>query len=220
MRKALSIILMFIFLCSVASAATLQVPAKYKTIQSAVNSATTGDTICVSAGTYKENVIIADKSLSFVGQGGKYPTVYGFMMTNTNDMVGSANVAGFTINRDGVQGGFDGGNTIRNNKFVNCDFYGGSGSTFYNNLIINNLFTNGGVYFYDESRDNTIIGNTFSKSKIGICVSGGSICSSITKNTFSGCKVAAQLERVPSGMIGNIYKNNIVNIKIVPGVLV
>jgi parallel beta-helix repeat protein len=54
----------------VGHAATLNVPAQYSTIQSAVNAAAPGDTISVSAGTYEERVRIKSlDNLTLVGDG-------------------------------------------------------------------------------------------------------------------------------------------------------
>lgn len=42
-------------------AATLNVPSTYSTIQSAINSASSGDTVLVAAGVFVENLTIASK---------------------------------------------------------------------------------------------------------------------------------------------------------------
>ena len=57
-----------VFLAGAAQAATINVPADYPTIQAAVNSATSGDTIHVAAGTYTEQVTIT-RSLDLIGAG-------------------------------------------------------------------------------------------------------------------------------------------------------
>jgi parallel beta-helix repeat protein len=75
--KTTFLIVLLIFLASnpastplvKASPGTIQVPSpQYPTIQAGVNAANPGDTILVSSGTYKENVIIT-KSLNLVGAG-------------------------------------------------------------------------------------------------------------------------------------------------------
>ncbi len=210
----ISAILLLTLLVSAATASTLQVGPKeqYQTIQGAVFDAQDGDTINVLAGTYKENVIIPDKTLTFTGQAKKYPSVYGFDMSNTDSRVGAANVYGFTITRDGVSGGYLGGNTIRNNKFVNCGVNGG-GPEFSNNIIMNNLFTSGGVYLDDRSTDNSITGNTFSKSKIGLTLYTGASCAKISGNTFTGCGVGVKVHSVPKALTGNKYIKNKINIQ-------
>ena len=56
------------FIPHAASAATINVPASYATIQGAVNAASPGDTIVVSPGTYQEAVVVA-KRLTITGTG-------------------------------------------------------------------------------------------------------------------------------------------------------
>jgi pectin methylesterase-like acyl-CoA thioesterase len=53
-----------------ASAAALRVPARYPTIQAAVDAAVSGDEIRIAAGTYSEQVMITSKNLRLVGEPG------------------------------------------------------------------------------------------------------------------------------------------------------
>ncbi len=53
-----------------ASAAVLQVPTQYPTIQAAVNAAASGDQIRIAAGTYTEQVMITSKNLRLIGEPG------------------------------------------------------------------------------------------------------------------------------------------------------
>ena len=70
LRKLILAILITTLLIGTASAATLYVgsTAKYKTIQSAVNAASDGDTIKVASGTYNEYVYISGNSSTYMGQ--------------------------------------------------------------------------------------------------------------------------------------------------------
>lgn len=223
----MTFILMLVFLCGSASAATLTVDdsegKQYKTIQNAVNAAKTGDTIYVYAGNYPETVQVNDKDLIFQGEKTstcyKYPSLYGFKFGWTADSskIGSGDINGFKITKDGIGYGVAGGNIVRNNFFYNCGVGAGGGSC-SGNTIINNKFSENydydGVYL-QECYDNSITGNTFTKAKNGIVLRWGATCTAITKNTFDSCEVAFLSGYKPSILTGNTYKNNKVNIKIV-----
>lgn len=224
--KLLSIFLMLTILASTATAATLTVDQKcgpYKTIQKAVNAAHDGDTIYVKAGTYKETVQTDGRHLIFQGAkvNGKYvyPSVYGFNFGYDYNIQypGSGDINGFKIVKTGVSYGVIGNNIVRNNYFYNCGV-GAGGQTCSGNTIMNNKFT--GNYNYNgvdltECYDNSIIGNTFSKARNGVVLRWGAGCSTITKNTFSGCKVGFLSSYIPDVLLGNTYKGNKINIKIV-----
>jgi hypothetical protein len=182
-----------------------------------------GDTIYVKAGTYKETVQIDGKKILFQGAkvNGKYvyPSVYGFNFGYDYNIQypGSGDINGFKITKTGVSYDLVGGNTVRNNYFYNCGV-GAGGQTCSGNTIMNNQFT--GNYNYDgvslmENYDNSIIGNTFTKARNGVVLRWGAGCSMITKNTFSGCKVGFLSSYIPSVLLGNTYKGNKINIKIV-----
>ena len=82
-----------------------------------------------------------------------------------------------------------------------------------NNKFSGNYDYNG-IYLL-ESYDNSITGNTFTKADNGIVLRWGATCTRITKNTFNGCKVGFLSGYKPSILLGNSYKNNKVNVKIV-----
>lgn len=212
-KYIITVILILTLLVSAASAASLTVGSKatYKTVQSAVNAAQNGDTINVLTGTYPERVFINDKHLNFVGQSGKYPTVYGFVMGQSTNGLGAANINGFRITKYGVIGGRFSGNTIRNNYFVNCGVSGGEG--WWNNNFINNQFTNGGIHLEGGSRDNVVTGNTFYKAKIGLELIQGAYCTKISGNTFSNCVIGVKIKAITSVLTGNKYIKNTINIQ-------
>lgn len=155
---AVSIILLAI--AGSASASTLYVDddgtAQYKTIQDAVNHASSGDTIIVQSGTYKETVNIVTSELTLLGKG--YPKVDGFdnwvVHQYESNYGANENINGFSIVKDGVSidGMYDGGNTIRNNYFYSCgvqirDMEGGN----TDNTIMNNEFNGGGISLWQSS---------------------------------------------------------------------
>ncbi len=79
----------------------------YTTIQAAINAANDGDTIQVAAGTYNENLVIADKSLILQGENKNTTIIDGsgtdYVVTITADTVGNITIRGFTI-QNGTRG--------------------------------------------------------------------------------------------------------------------
>jgi len=217
LKRILIALITFLLLTSLASAATLQVGPKlnYKTIQSAVDAAQSGDTIYVNAGTYKEYVSVDDKHLIFQGQktGNKYlyPSVSGFCF-DPYPNTGSGDVNGFKITNGGIFYGGYGHNIVRNNYLTNCYIYT-QGQPCSNNVIMNNQFTNAGITLYSESYDNVVTGNKITNAVVGLGLYGGASCSTITKNTFSHCRTGVAVHQVPACLIGNTYIKNKINIK-------
>lgn len=220
MKKILLILLTLTLLSSSAAAATLTVDdsggKQYKTIQSAVNAAQSGDTIYVYAGTYPETVKIdrPDMLLNFQGEKTstcyKYPSVYGFSFWGP----ASGNINGFNITKTGICYDVIGNNIIRNN-YIRGGGVSIGGQTCSNNQIINNQFFGCGISLY-ESYDNSITGNKIYNAPTGLKLEECATCTTITGNLFSGCSVAVQVPvSVPCCLIGNTYKNNKVNVKIV-----
>lgn len=89
----------------------INVPAQYATIQAAINAADSGDTVCVGAGTYNENVII-NKSIRLSGGGANQsiingqitqvvPGYYTLFITASN-----VKVEGFNIKGVGTQSNY------------------------------------------------------------------------------------------------------------------
>lgn len=208
----LALVLILIVVSSAASASTLKVgpKEKYKTIQKAVNAAQNGDTIQVAYGTYKEDVKI-DKYINIYGT--KYPKVDGFYYFG-----GSAGtINGFSIQKYGIGASYDGGSStiIRNNYFYNCgvSFTGHlmDGAVIMNNQII------GGTINLNDCADQTVIGNTISKSKVGLYLGDMGADPTVTKNTFKNCKYGVYIwtDNYPGKLkkfSGNKYVNNKVNI--------
>ena len=173
-----------------AEAATLLVPSSYATIQAALDSAVSGDTVSVAPGIYYEhNLSFNGKDIHLLGQagasittvdGGQAGPVFVFNGAETRNAV----IEGFTI-QNGVGDYVNGGgiyivnasptikrNTIKNNQAVVVGAGGGGikVSTGSNPLIENNTITNnqahkkgGGIHVYNASaeiRGNTITFNT------------------------------------------------------------
>ena len=51
------------------------VPTDYASIQDAIDAASSGDTICVEAGTYYENIDFDGKAVSVIGAAGAHRTI-------------------------------------------------------------------------------------------------------------------------------------------------
>lgn len=206
-----AVILILIINSSNASAFTLNVgsTAKYKTIQSAVNAAHSGDTIKVSAGQYKEYINITNNRLSILGT--NHPKVDGFFFYG-----GSGTINGFSIQKYGIDAWYAGGSEsiIKNNYFYNCGVYlaGGVAS---GSIIMNNQITNGTIYLCD-TLNQTITGNTISKSKIGLKFEDLAEVSLVNKNTFKNCDIAVlTYKQSLNKFIGNKYIGNKINVKII-----
>ncbi len=75
---------------------TITVPDDYEKIQEAINAANSGDTIFVKAGTYNEEWVSVNKSVSMVGDNQKslvyYHTAVGFIVTANN-----VHISGFMV---------------------------------------------------------------------------------------------------------------------------
>ena len=126
----------------------IKVPLHYSTIQEAVDAASPGDAILVSAGTYYEHLII-DKPLTLVGEESSIPTIDG----NGSDTCLTLTADNVNINRFIIQDGLLGIDVSR------CD-----SATLIGNMILNNQ---AGISL-SGSRSNTIIGNTLLDNYIGI----------------------------------------------------
>ncbi len=211
-----------------ASAQTISVGPSggYKTIQSALNAASAGDTIVVSAGTYYENIVI-DKSVTLkaapgatviVDAGKRYPA----FRVHTN-----AWIEGFTVRNGGpsysgiyVSGS---GATIVNNKVSGCGWgifvTAGSRNTIRGNTV--NGGTTAGICLR-SSKSNTVTRNIVTNSGRGLSIEGTSSGNSIYLNDFNnGYSVSGVINkynaptsqaytyhgRTWSGILGNHWAN-------------
>lgn len=174
-----------------ASAATLNVPSQYGSIQAGVNAASNGDTVLVGAGTYREQVIINGKYIELKSSSGANSTVISagpgkssILITNVPHVSGAprTKVDGFKITGGYSPDGQGGGITIYNNAdplVQNCiisenhatthgggiSIYNNSNPTIKSNVINNNsaaIFGGGIFVVYGSSP--VIYGNTITNN--------------------------------------------------------
>jgi len=171
---------------------TITVPDDYPKIQEAINAAKAGDTIFVKAGTYNEEWVSVNKSVSLVGDNQKslvyYHTAVGFIVTANN-----VHISGFTIMSSEAMQGY----AISISKSSDC--------IVENNLIENNCV---GISVYGSSSGNTISGNSLEHNErsIELIDSPGN---TISDNNITGALVSGISLDSSSGNIvsGNIISN-------------
>ncbi|PVX23996.1 MAG: hypothetical protein CW691_08945 [Candidatus Bathyarchaeum sp.] len=188
----LAVILLVAFNAKVAFArsSTIIVPDDFSTIQKAVNSAKSGDTIFVRAGTYFETVTIKKNSLTLIGEN-KYTTIIdGGGGTNRTILVDGADnvvISGFTIQNsyDGIYLYNSAYATVSGNIITTCTFRGiilslSSFTTICGNTLTSN---HDGVELYKSSYV-TIYENTITNSRFGIGISR-SVGNTFSENTIT-----------------------------------
>lgn len=190
---AIRIMILGLLFAGSANAAELTVckGCAYSSIQSAIDAASSGDTIQVESGTYYENVNV-NKQLTLQGIG--MPVVEDTEHSG-NAITLSANgiiLEGFTVNGgiSGIYLSYTSGSTLSNNTIRGSDYgfdlIDSSGNTLSNNIV------HGSVAFVgirlDNSRSNTLIANTV-RSDYGIFLIN-SIDNILTGNIARGGKGA------------------------------
>lgn len=165
-----------------ANAATLNVGQgeAYTSIQSAIDAASTGDTILVNEGTYRENPLIKTGGISIIGKNNEKTIIEGKKTSSgiRIDEVNNVIVSGFTVRNSGGGAQEDAGVTIykgNSNTVLNMIFESNSvGISIYqgsnNNIVSGNSIESNsgyGIYLY-ASNDNKIFNNNIKNNKIGI----------------------------------------------------
>ena len=181
MNKSYLVICIVGLVCaSSAVGATLNVPAEYPTIQSAIDAATDGDTVLVAAGTHFENLVWENKSIALIGSGADVTIIdasgSGRCLTMSS-VPDTARIEGFTFTGGSVDGGVGGG--------IKLDW---SDATLMDNRISENSAKWGGGLYMQHSdatlMDNIISGNSVGRVGGGLLV--GSSSPTLTNNTISG----------------------------------
>ena len=192
----------FVLFTVVASATDIYVgpDETYKTIQSGVTAASSGDTIIVRDGTYNENVDVNVSHLTIRSENGSANCIVN--ASNSNDHVFDVtkdyvNVSGFTVT--GATGINKAGIYLSNADHCNISDNSASNTTHgiwldssSNNTLSNNNASNNwdGICLYSSSNNNTLMNNNASDNGIiGIYLSDSSnntLTNSIASNNTHG----------------------------------
>ena len=231
--KCFVLILVALFLISLvtfqppsvkAQSKTIVVPDDYPTIQAAVNSAASGDTIFVRNGYYYEHVTIAEP-LTLLGQN-KYQTVIDGNSTGNVLSISASNVTvnGFTIQRSSANGGsgiYLGDASLGSNVSGNIILYNGRGicvNSSSNNIISGNTVSScasNGISLI-QSVNNVVSGNsvTGNTQGSGVLLYGSSF-NTISNNTLNNNSDGIEFSSSDGTSYGIYSSNNTVSGNIV-----
>lgn len=196
-RKAANLSVLLIALTSVAAslAAQINVPVDYNSIQSAIDAATTEDTINVAAGDYNENLFVNKAGLRFVGANAGTPG-YGQRVAEAN-VIGYVKITSSGVSFDGFQ--FIDGAAVPAGDNAGVYIVGGTSGQ----VIQNNLFTRTGA-----APDG---GDTF---RALINEFGGVDSLEVSRNKFVGWHTGVYLQNADAVVVDNVMVENYVGMSI------
>lgn len=162
----------FVSLLEASGGKTLKVPSEYKTIQAAIDTASSGDTIQVAAGKYIGKIVLRE-GVILQGAGADVTTLDGGGEGNVVEGATGAVLEGFTVTNSGKIGKtgdvMDVGISVKNAPMTiaNCRIIGNNGGvrTFFSpSNIVNNIVADNkryGLYilYSDSSVKNNIVYN-------------------------------------------------------------
>ncbi len=195
---------------------SVDTPTTFNNIQEGINAAITGNTVCVAAGTYTENVNV-NKDITLAGVGASLVTLNNSGSAGSGTMsitASGATVEGLTINNtDGlaavyISGARNGillaynsisktgpgtwGNSVlltdggQTNHTISNNVFGGSSAQF--------VYVNGNVSVATPSTNVDFTSNTFNGTATGALLGTEANGSSITLNKFSGTSSYTSIE--------------------------
>jgi len=165
------------------SAAVIEVPARYQTLQDAVQAAAPGDTVLVAPGTYRlffDNLLMGSKDITVISSAGPGETAItgrGSRPVITIGQRSRAVIEGFTITRE-----TDSDLMPSQGGAIYCS--AGSAPVIRNNIIINNRAVFGAGIFCDVQSTPVIRGNTL-KGNIAD-TAGGAIFAEHSRAVITG----------------------------------
>ena len=210
-----------------ANAATLNVPAQYATIQSAVNAAANGDTVLVAAGTYSgdgnRDIDFGGKSLTVTSSAGAASTIIDCGGQNTGNVSGNhrgfylhrgetnAVISGFTVKNgyeydDGTGDDGNGGGICIDNSSVSIQNCTITASIAQSGCGIYNINENGGTIALTNC---TIMGNTeqVGVNDVSSISAGGGVYSFIGNSstiTLTNCIITGNTAQDGGGVCNQI----------------
>jgi len=160
-----------------ASPDTIRVPQDYTTIQEAINQASPGDTIQVSAGTYREHLYI-NKTLTLKGENRENTvidgTAAGYVIKSESTTV---DISGFTIinGSNGILLENCNGSILKQNIVNGFPQRGiwlhySNSNIISDNIVSDNLWR--GIVLCGHSSKNTVTCNTIKDNGNGLCMTG------------------------------------------------
>ena len=165
------IIVCFSFLCPLAFAATINVPADQLTIQAGIDTAQNSDTVLVDDGIYKGegnvNIDFKGKSITVQSRNGADTTII--------DCEEKLETNGFTFENSETDASVLDGFTIKNGTHQNSGIYLNSASPTIKNCVINGNGGNWGAGITCFISDPVITDCTIKGNTIGISVSGDTV---------------------------------------------
>src|SRR5258705_13990730 len=84
LKVSFAVLILGLAPASFATAANLNVPANYSTIQTAVKAAVSGDEIQIAAGVYHEQIVVSRKNLTITGEPGTIIQAWDGMVHSSN----------------------------------------------------------------------------------------------------------------------------------------